>query len=269
MVFNGCFFVSSLMQFSNFVIGKMKERLQVDAVYTDFLKAFDRVKHKFLLCYLWVKFCTSLLCFTGRTQQVGLDDYLSGTIHCHYGVSQGSHLDPFFFIADINKVLGIFEHPNVLGFADDLKLYMMVVTVENCHRFQSDLDDLNEWCLVNKFDLNVEKYKSILFCRNMRPIQFDYRIGENALERVEEIKVLNVFLDDIFILIEVVISKPSRILGFIQRVSREIGEHNTHKLLYVSFVRPILEYATSVRSPHQEIHSASLREKHYWYNNFH
>jgi hypothetical protein len=58
----------------------------------------------------------------------------------HSGVSQGSHLGPLFFIADINEVLGIFEHASVTN----VKLYMTVETVEDCHRFQSDLDRLNE-----------------------------------------------------------------------------------------------------------------------------
>jgi hypothetical protein len=48
-------------------------------------------------------------------------------------------------------MLSIFEHASVLGYADDLKLYMAVETVHNYHRFQSDLDCLNEWCLLNRF----------------------------------------------------------------------------------------------------------------------
>jgi hypothetical protein len=61
---------------------------------------------------------------TGRKQQIRLDDYLSGTIHCYSGsgVPKGSHLEPLFFIADINKILGIFEQTNIFGYADDLKL---------------------------------------------------------------------------------------------------------------------------------------------------
>jgi hypothetical protein len=84
--------VTSLMQFSNFVIGEMKEGRQVDAKY--FSKAFDRVNHGLLLSNLSVKFRGSLLCWMGsyltdRTQQVKLDDYLSGTLvsYCRYHVS--------------------------------------------------------------------------------------------------------------------------------------------------------------------------------------
>jgi hypothetical protein len=37
--------VTSLVEFSNFVLSEMKDGLEVVAVYTDFLKAFDRVNH--------------------------------------------------------------------------------------------------------------------------------------------------------------------------------------------------------------------------------
>jgi hypothetical protein len=142
-----------------------------------------------------------------------------------------------FFIADINEVLGIFEHASVLGYADDLKLYMMVGTVEVCHRLQSDLGHLNEWCLADRFDLNAGKFGAISFLRNVRAVQFEYRIGGRALGRVEEIRDLSVLLDSKMTLlshIEAVISKSSRMLVFIKRVSREFSDSYTYKVLYIS-----------------------------------
>jgi hypothetical protein len=41
--------VTSLVESSNFVLSQMEDGLQVDAVYTDFSKAFDRVNHGLLL----------------------------------------------------------------------------------------------------------------------------------------------------------------------------------------------------------------------------
>jgi hypothetical protein len=45
----GCFTVTSLVEFSDFVLSEMKDGLQVDAVYSDFSKAFNRVNHGMLL----------------------------------------------------------------------------------------------------------------------------------------------------------------------------------------------------------------------------
>jgi hypothetical protein len=99
-------------------------------------------------------------------------------------------LGPIFFILDINAALDIFENVSVLGYADDLKLFMTIKFVGDCQLFQSDLDRLSDWCRSNKFDLNAGKCKSVSFRRNMRPIEFVYSIDGTALERVDEIKDL-------------------------------------------------------------------------------
>jgi hypothetical protein len=72
--------------------------------------------------------------------------------------------------------------------------------------------------------LNAGKYRAIAFRRNVRAVQFDYRIGGSAFGRVEEIRDLGVRLYSRTTLschIESVISKSSRMVGFIKRVSRE------------------------------------------------
>jgi hypothetical protein len=44
-------------------------------------------------------------------------------------------------------------------------------------------------------------------------------------------------------------------LGFIKRISKEFNDYYTLKILFVSLVRPNLEYASSVWSPHKACHS--------------
>jgi hypothetical protein len=48
--------VPSLLEVSNFVLGDMEDGPQVDSVYTDFSKAFDKVNHGLLLGTLTRKF---------------------------------------------------------------------------------------------------------------------------------------------------------------------------------------------------------------------
>jgi hypothetical protein len=154
---------------------------------------------------------------TDRTQRVKLEDYLSKSIQCHSGVPQGSHLGGIFFIFDINGALDIFENVSVLGYADELKLFMTIKCVGECQLFQRDLDRLGEWCRSNKFDLNAGKCKLISFRRNMRPIEFVNSINGTALKRVDEIKDLGVIMDEKMSFlpqIEAIISKSSRMLGF-------------------------------------------------------
>jgi hypothetical protein len=92
--------VTNLVEFSSFVLSEMEDGVLVDAVYTDFAKAFDREDHRFLLgtCVDW-KFCRSMIFgmgsyLTGRTQRIRVGDYLSETVYCHSSVPQDSHLGP-------------------------------------------------------------------------------------------------------------------------------------------------------------------------------
>jgi hypothetical protein len=53
---------------------------------------------------------------------------------------------PIFFILYINGVLYLFENFSVLGYADDLKLFITIKCIGDCQLFQKDLDRLSEWC---------------------------------------------------------------------------------------------------------------------------
>jgi hypothetical protein len=82
-----------------------------------------------------------------------------------------------------------------------------------------------------------------------------------ALERLDEIKDLGVIMDgkmSFLLYIEAIISKSSRMLGFIKRISRDFRDPYTHKTLYTSLFMPNLEHAACVWSPHQSVHFERL-----------
>jgi hypothetical protein len=94
--------VTSLVEFSSFVLSEMEDGLQVDFMYTDFSKDINRVKYVLLLSTLTRKFRRSMIFLmvsylTGPTTRVWVDNYLSDTIYCHSGVPQGRHPCPLFF----------------------------------------------------------------------------------------------------------------------------------------------------------------------------
>jgi hypothetical protein len=149
----------------------------------------------------------------------------------------------------------------ILNDADDLKLYMRVSSTDDCRLFQQDLYHLQGWCSEMKYDLNDGKCKSISFTHGTIPLMFQYVIGDSDLERVDVINDLGVLVDNRMTFvnhIESIVSKSARKLGFIKRMSSEFNDHYTYKTLYVTFVRPGLEYASWVWSPHQEVHSARI-----------
>jgi hypothetical protein len=105
--------VTNLLEYGSFVLNSIEEGWQVDSVYTDFSKAFDRVHHQLLLeemsmgikparC-LWLR---SYL--TGRIQRIRIGDAVKD-IRVTSGVSQGSHLGPLCFIWFVNRISVIFD----------------------------------------------------------------------------------------------------------------------------------------------------------------
>jgi hypothetical protein len=74
-------------------------------------------------------------------------------------------------------VLDIFDNVGVLAYADDLKLYMRVSSIDDCRLFQQDLNLLQGWCREKKYDLNAGKCKSISFSRGLKPVMFNMSLA--------------------------------------------------------------------------------------------
>ena len=119
---------------------------QVDCIYTDFSKAFDRMNHAVLFHKLdvlgfpptFVNWIRSYL--SNRTQKVLFRGALSSVIPNTSGVPQGSHLGPLLFILYINDVSSVISHSKILIYADDAKLFRNIVNVRDCSLLQVDLN---------------------------------------------------------------------------------------------------------------------------------
>ena len=133
-------------------------------VYTDFSKAFDRVDHYTLLNKLRVigfDSCSVELFgsyLNGREQFVFYNGYRSSNYTATSGVPQGSNLGPLLFNLFINDLPELINCKCLL-FADDLKIFYQVESVQDCHFLQRQLNILEDWCTDNKLDLNVSKCK--------------------------------------------------------------------------------------------------------------
>ena len=81
-------------------------------------------------------------------------------------VPQGSVLGPTFFILYINDVISAVKHCSCYLYADDMVLYRMLENEECIRKFQTDMDNVYEWCNRNKLTINIEKTKAHLFPKN-------------------------------------------------------------------------------------------------------
>jgi len=250
---------TNLLEFTHKTINFMEQGYQMDAIYTDIKKAFDRVNHKRLLAKLHklgihsslLKWFSSYL--HGRIQYVKICGHDSRSFSVTSGIPQGSHLGPILFLLFFDDVTKVIKHSSCLLYADDLKLYKKVKSVLDCSAIQRDLDAISDWCQRNFLQLSIDKCQTISFHRNMHPIHFNYEICGTFLERVTEIRDLGVILDTKMNFnshIEYITTKAYSMLGFIKRTCYEFRDIRALKSIYCAHVRSHLDYASVVWQPY-------------------
>jgi hypothetical protein len=171
---------SNLLIYEDYISRALSERKQVDAIYTDLSKAFDRVPHKVLIDKLFKLGITGQMIswlesyLVGRSLVVRVGGRCSRAFDASSGVPQGSHMSPVLFILFINDVARVFEDVNFLVFADDVKIYKTVNSLDDCLELQRNLNGFGIWCKKNGLSVNVKKCSVIRFHRKRNPIIFDY-----------------------------------------------------------------------------------------------
>ena len=194
---------TNLTQFTSTCITHMEKGLQIDSVYTDLKAAFDRVNHDILLAKVarlgaspgFVRWLESYL--RNRIMMVKLGNTLSRSLHCPSGVPRGSNLGPLLFAIYFNDVCFALPQKCILLYADDLKIFLIIRSNEDCLELQRLIDMFAKWCYMNFLSISVSKCCVITFTRCKSPVIWSYTIGENSLERVSVIKDLGVpsFID--------------------------------------------------------------------------
>ena len=112
---------------------------QVDVIYTDFQKAFDKVSHR-LLARLKISASPRSFSHCSRHTLL-LKGVSSRSYQCSWEAPQGWNLGPFFFLyANPRKI----QNSNCLLFANDLKIFRELGKQEDDDMLQKDLDAVQE-----------------------------------------------------------------------------------------------------------------------------
>ncbi|XP_063913193.1 uncharacterized protein LOC135129854 [Zophobas morio] len=148
--------ITNLAYFSQFASNALDRNSQVDVIYTDFQKAFDQIDHYVLLNKLETfAFSNSLLVLLksyllNKRQQVVHRKFKSIVFVSTSGVPQGSNFGPLLFLMYINDITDALEPCNKLLFADDLKIFMEIVSIADCVTLQNCLNVLSKWCCMRE-----------------------------------------------------------------------------------------------------------------------
>lgn len=242
---------------TQFVSEKLDDSKQVDIIYTDFSKAFDRLDHGILLGKL-SKFGLSLALLDlitsyleNRRQYVEYRGYRSFDVLASSGVPQGSVLGPLLFNIFINDIVTELDVPSLL-YADDLKIYYAIETEDDCVKLQDNLNKINDWCTLNLLSLNVSKCSAFTFCRARNHVSYNYHLNNQELQKPDTIKDLGVTFDRNLSFnehVNLTVSSALKSLGFVIRNCKGFNNVDIMKLLYFSYVRSKLEYCSLVWSP--------------------
>ncbi|KAJ8705638.1 hypothetical protein PYW08_012684 [Mythimna loreyi] len=260
---------TNLVTLADYIATSMDLGRQVDVLYFDFQKAFDRINNDILLEKLSaIGFAPNLLILIAdylrdRQQYVRLGMYNSQPYNTRSGVSQGSILGPLLFLIMINDIPQVLNHSKCLLYADDLKLYSEVQTLADCAALQKDIDAISEWSVINKMNFNPSKCCIMSFSRSRNPIQFTYIINDVEIPRVMAIKDLGVIFDTRLTFHDHIVSlakESFRRLGFVLRSCREFTNHQVIRLLYNTLVRSKLDSSSCVWNPYEKSYTLMIEK---------
>lgn len=187
---------TNLLSFLEFVTENVNNQINVDVIFLDLAKAFDKVPHQRLLLKLsahgidgvikdWISAWLS-----DRWQRVCIDGMASRWRKVTSGVPQGSVLGPVLFFIFINDLEDAVSS-EVWKFADDTKMCRAVSCYDDCSKLQDDLNKVSAWAEKWQMDFNASKCKVIHFGKKHDDFsQFSYSMKGFQIESVDSEKDL-------------------------------------------------------------------------------
>lgn len=250
----------------------------------DLAKAFDTIDHNILLRKLntlqldpcLINLLRSYL--VDRKQFVVINGEKSECITPTSSVPQGSVLSPLLFALFINDLPPLIKS-KLLLFADDLKVFLEIKSINDARQLQNDIDTIVNWCNLNGLKVNINKCNAMTFTKKQQNniLTFNYNINDSALNRVNSYRDLGIIFDSKLSFemhFRNITTRAYRTLGFISRSLNKFRDMNTYKILYNTYVRSIIDYCSPVWSPFyanhiEEIERIQKRFTRMLYRKFH
>ena len=247
--------VNQLVYMYNLFSKALNDKKDIQLVFCDQSKAFDKVWHPGLVYKLQTFGITGSLLqwfksyLGNRRQRVTITNSLSSWGNINAGVPQGSILGPLLFLVHINDIIDGIESQIKL-FADDTSLFVTVDNdVDRCRlQLNRDLERIDKWAKSWLVTFNPEKTKSLYITlkQNINPPALVF--NNHQLETVEAHKHLGItfnanlswkqHVDNIYTAANIKVVLLAKLKFVLDR--------KTLFTLYTSFIRPTLEYGNII-----------------------
>ena len=245
---------TNLLETLDFISASLDSGILVDVILLDFAKAFDTVLHRRLLAKLRAYGFESLTLkwieafLKERRQRVVQGEIVSDWVEIFSGVLQGSVIGPLLFVLFINDLPRELVNVSKL-YADDTKMFSQMVSDLSAAKLQVDFDSAFNWTQDWLLLFNTSKCVVMHYGQNNK--KFPYFINGKQLVVSETERDLRVIFNSNLKWKNQVITasnKANQMLGLIKKSFARF-DRKLFRSLYLTFVRPLLEFAVPVWSP--------------------
>ena len=247
--------VNQLTYLYNIFCQALDDGLEIRVIFFDISKAFDKVWHRGLLLKLshagiqgnLLNWFSDYL--ENRVQCVVIPGASSNRAYIQAGVPQGSILGPLLFLVYINDIVNDIESQINL-FADDTSLCIVVDSPDDAAMLlQRDVDKISIWANTWLVKFNPLKSESLVISRKRaRPVHHPVFMNNTPIPSVDSHKHLGILLSNDgnwHQQIDMIKSKAWARINVMKRL-RYLLDRKSLEIIYISFIRPILEYADVV-----------------------
>lgn len=233
----------------------MANRRAYHLISFDFAKAFDKVPHHLLVHKLIAyKFDKDVIGWirhwlADRTSRVLVNGTMSHEFNVTSGVPQGSVLGPLLFLIFINDMPLCLKNSHCWLYADDTFLGMDV-TECGAIQLQKNVTALYDWSL--KWGMSFNPTKCIHMELGKDLPDFTLYMNNTPIPQSNSLKYLGVHIQSDLKWQQHtlnIIKQSNKCLGMIRRCLFNASS-KTKMLAFNTVVRPVLEYASQVWSPH-------------------
>ena len=167
-------------------------------------------------------------------------------------VPQGTCLGPLLFLIYVNELPEVVKNGSVYLFADDCKIQFIFNRDSYPDCLQQDLNIIKKWSDSMQLSLSPDKCAILQLGNRTDNLARKYYIGEKELQNCTSMRDLGIIIDSKLNFSEhcsTIVKKAAMRMNIIFR-SFETRETGFLLDMFKTFVRPILEYATTCWSPY-------------------
>ena len=254
--------LTQLLEHYDKITNALCDGSNVDVIYLDFAKAFDKVDHSILLSklhnagiqgnvYKWIK--TFL---KGRTQSVVVNGETSAPVEVLSGVPQGTVLGPLLFLVMANDLSKNCPHTYVSCFADDTRVLGIVKDARDVENVQADLKEIFKWAGENNMQFNESKFELLRYGKNS-----DLKAGSSyhcsndaAIEEKDSLRDLGVQMQNNALFDEQIAKVEAsgrRLCSWALRTFLA-RDKITMLTLWKQLIQPVMDYCSPLWIPHKQ-----------------